>query len=49
MNLVYGQPKQYNIRREFTMVENWTKEKQDKAEQLGAEMTEQIYSIMLDF
>lgn len=28
------------------MAENWTKEKQDKAEQLGAEMTEQIYSIM---
>ena len=28
------------------MAENWKKEKQDKAEQLGAEMVEQIYSIM---
>ena len=28
------------------MAENWTKEKQDKAEQLGAEMTKQTYFIM---
>lgn len=28
------------------MSENWTKEKQDKAEQLGSEMVEQIYLIM---
>ena len=28
------------------MAENWTREKQDKVEQLGTEMTDQTYSIM---
>jgi hypothetical protein len=34
------------LKGECVMAENWTKEKQNKAEQLGVEMVEQIYSIM---
>ena len=30
------------------MAESWTQEKQDKAIQLGAEITEQVYSVMLE-